>query len=128
MYPGFLQSSVSDPCLGDEYTGSRDSDVSILLPWHVYLMLVKLHVRRAGLLAARSLVRQTSAWLLQVCLAYKYAVHVAKHPLSTTMHGTLLDQRVFESLVARCLPMISDHFQEVDVQLSVASLPWFLSL
>ncbi|OJA15728.1 hypothetical protein AZE42_07251 [Rhizopogon vesiculosus] len=47
---------------------------------------------------------------------------------STTMHGTLLDQRVFESLVARCLPMISDHFQEVDVQLSVASLPWFLSL
>jgi hypothetical protein len=41
------------------------------------------------------------------------------------MHG--LDQRVFESLVQRCLPMIHDHFQEVDVQLSVASLPWFLS-
>ncbi|KAH9975804.1 rab-GTPase-TBC domain-containing protein [Lactifluus volemus] len=47
---------------------------------------------------------------------------------STSMHGTLLDQRVFESLVARCLPIIHDHFQEVDVQLSVASLPWFLSL
>ncbi|KAI0048786.1 TBC-domain-containing protein [Auriscalpium vulgare] len=47
---------------------------------------------------------------------------------STTMHGTLLDQRVFESLVARCLPIIHDYFQEVDVQLSVASLPWFLSL
>lgn len=47
---------------------------------------------------------------------------------SPTMHGTLLDQRVFESLVTRCLPMISDHFQVVDVQLSVASLPWFLSL
>lgn len=47
---------------------------------------------------------------------------------SPTMHGTLLDQRVFESLVTRCLPMISDHFQAVDVQLSVASLPWFLSL
>lgn len=44
------------------------------------------------------------------------------------MHGTLLDQRVFESLVARCLPVIHEHFQEVDVQLSVASLPWFLSL
>lgn len=39
------------------------------------------------------------------------------------MHGTLLDQRVFESLVQRCLPMIHDHFQSVDVQLSVASLP-----
>lgn len=44
------------------------------------------------------------------------------------MHGTLLDQRVFESLVHRCLPIIHDHFSEVDVQLSVASLPWFLSL
>ncbi|KAF7983686.1 hypothetical protein HWV62_19599 [Athelia sp. TMB] len=47
---------------------------------------------------------------------------------SQSMHGTLLDQRVFESLVQRCLPMIHDHFQAVDVQLSVASLPWFLSL
>ena len=47
---------------------------------------------------------------------------------SPSMHGTLLDQRVFESLVHRCLPVIHDHFQEVDVQLSVASLPWFLSL
>jgi TBC1 domain family member 8/9 len=44
------------------------------------------------------------------------------------MYGTLLDQRVFEALVQRCLPMIHDHFQQVDVQLSVASLPWFLSL
>jgi hypothetical protein len=44
------------------------------------------------------------------------------------MYGTLLDQRVFESLVHKCLPMIYTHFQDVDVQLSVASLPWFLSL
>lgn len=44
------------------------------------------------------------------------------------MHGTMLDQRVFESLVQRCLPIIHEHFQDVDVQLSVASLPWFLSL
>ena len=44
------------------------------------------------------------------------------------MHGTLLDQRVFESLVHKCLPIIYDHFTAVDVQLSVASLPWFLSL
>jgi hypothetical protein len=39
------------------------------------------------------------------------------------MHGTLLDQRVFESLVHKCLPIIHDHFQEVDVQLSV----WYVS-
>lgn len=42
---------------------------------------------------------------------------------SPSMEGTLLDQRVFESLVQRCLPMIKDHFASVDVQLSVASLP-----
>ncbi|GFZ47757.1 GTPase-activating protein GYP2 [Saitozyma sp. JCM 24511] len=47
---------------------------------------------------------------------------------SPSMEGTLLDQRVFEALVQRCLPMIKDHFASVDVQLSVASLPWFLSL
>lgn len=47
---------------------------------------------------------------------------------SPSMYGTLLDQRVFEALVQRCLPMIHDHFHAVDVQLSVASLPWFLSL
>ena len=42
------------------------------------------------------------------------------------MEGTLLDQRVFEALVQRCLPMIKDHFSSVDVQLSVASLPYVL--
>lgn len=43
------------------------------------------------------------------------------------MYGTVLDQRVFEHLVERCLPSIHEHFSTVDVQLSVASLPWFLS-
>jgi len=44
------------------------------------------------------------------------------------MYGTLLDQKVFESLVDRTLPILSDHLTKSDVQLSVASLPWFLSL
>ncbi|CAE6473441.1 unnamed protein product [Rhizoctonia solani] len=47
---------------------------------------------------------------------------------SPSMWGTLLDQRVFEALVHRCLPIIHERFIAVDVQLSVASLPWFLSL
>lgn len=47
---------------------------------------------------------------------------------STTMYGTLLDQRVFESLVEKTLPILSDHLIKTDVQLSVVSLPWFLSL
>lgn len=44
------------------------------------------------------------------------------------MYGTLLDQRVFESLVERTLPILSEHLTKSDVQLSVVSLPWFLSL
>lgn len=47
---------------------------------------------------------------------------------STTMYGTLLDQRVFESLVEKTMPILWDHLQKYDIQLSVVSLPWFLSL
>ena len=44
------------------------------------------------------------------------------------MYGTLLDQRVFESLVEKTMPILWDHLIKSDVQLSVVSLPWFLSL
>lgn len=47
---------------------------------------------------------------------------------STTMYGTLLDQKVFESLVERTMPVLWEHLTKSDVQLSVVSLPWFLSL
>lgn len=47
---------------------------------------------------------------------------------STTMYGTLLDQKVFESLVEKTMPILWDHLSKSDVQLSVVSLPWFLSL
>lgn len=47
---------------------------------------------------------------------------------STTMYGTLLDQKVFEALVERTMPILWNHLVKSDVQLSVVSLPWFLSL
>ncbi|KAL1835771.1 hypothetical protein VTJ49DRAFT_6092 [Mycothermus thermophilus] len=47
---------------------------------------------------------------------------------STTMYGTLLDQKVFEALVERTMPILWEHLVRSDVQLSVVSLPWFLSL
>lgn len=47
---------------------------------------------------------------------------------STTMYGTLLDQKVFESLVEKTMPILWEHLVKYDVQLSVVSLPWFLSL
>lgn len=47
---------------------------------------------------------------------------------STTMYGTLLDQRVFEALVEQTMPVLWSHLQKFDLQLSLVSLPWFLSL
>ncbi|QWU87413.1 hypothetical protein CA3LBN_001678 [Candidozyma haemuli] len=47
---------------------------------------------------------------------------------SRTMYGTLLDQRVFESLVENSMPVLWNHISKYDIQLSVISLPWFLSL
>jgi len=47
---------------------------------------------------------------------------------STNMYGTLLDQKVFESLVEKTMPILWEHLVKSDVQLSVVSLPWFLSL
>jgi hypothetical protein len=92
-------------------------------------MQSQLHVRGTGFLVIRCRLRSSITWVLQVWqpLAEVFLIGSITGN-SPSMHGTLLDQRVFESLVTRCLPMIHNHFQEVDVQLSVASLPWFLSL
>lgn len=79
-----------------------------------------------NILAAAILIymsEEQAFWLLEVLCGRLLPGYYAP-----SMHGTMLDQRVFESLVQRCLPLIHDHFQGVDVQLSVASLPWFLSL
>ena len=47
---------------------------------------------------------------------------------SKDMYGTLLDQKVFESLVEQRIPVLWEHLVKSDVNLSVVSLPWFLSL
>ena len=47
---------------------------------------------------------------------------------SKDMYGTLLDQKVFEALVERTMPVLWEHLVKSDVNLSVVSLPWFLSL
>lgn len=80
-----------------------------------------LNIVVAGLLIYMS--EEQAFWLLEVLCD-----RILPGYYSPSMEGTLLDQRVFESLVKRCLPMIHDHFRSVDVQISVASLPWFLSL
>ncbi|RUP44863.1 hypothetical protein BC936DRAFT_148927 [Jimgerdemannia flammicorona] len=47
---------------------------------------------------------------------------------STSMYGALLDQLIFEHLVEKTMPILHEHFKRTDIQLSVACLPWFLSL
>ncbi|KAI8378414.1 rab-GTPase-TBC domain-containing protein [Blakeslea trispora] len=47
---------------------------------------------------------------------------------STSMYGALLDQIIFEHLLEKTMPKLHTHFKETDIQLSVACLPWFLSL
>ncbi|WVQ75931.1 hypothetical protein IAR50_005566 [Cryptococcus sp. DSM 104548] len=80
-----------------------------------------LNIVVAGLLIYMS--EEQAFWLLEILCD-----RILPGYYSPSMEGTLLDQRVFESLVQRCLPMIHEHFRSVDVQISVASLPWFLSL
>lgn len=47
---------------------------------------------------------------------------------STNMYGALLDQICFEQLVEKTMPLLWNHFKRTNVELSVACLPWFLSL
>ncbi|KAF0513918.1 TBC-domain-containing protein [Gigaspora margarita] len=47
---------------------------------------------------------------------------------ATSMYGAILDQLIFEHYVQSKMSILYDHFQKVDIQLSVACLPWFLSL
>lgn len=44
------------------------------------------------------------------------------------MYGVLLDQVVLEELVRKYIPKVTEHFQRKEIQLSVACLPWFLTL
>jgi TBC1 domain family member 8/9 len=46
---------------------------------------------------------------------------------SKTMYGVLLDQKVFEALVRKTMPTLGEHLSKYDIQLSIVSLPWFLS-
>jgi hypothetical protein len=44
------------------------------------------------------------------------------------MYGVLLDQMVLEELVRKNIPRMYHNLKEKDIQLSVACLPWFLTL
>ncbi|ORE19170.1 TBC-domain-containing protein, partial [Rhizopus microsporus] len=62
-------------------------------------------------------------WLLHVLVD-----RICPGYYSTSMYGALLDQIIFEQLVKKTMPMLWDHFKKTEVELSIACLPWFLSL
>ncbi|KAI9296928.1 TBC-domain-containing protein [Neoconidiobolus thromboides FSU 785] len=47
---------------------------------------------------------------------------------STSMYGALLDQAVFEYLVADLMPILDTSLTKKGITLSLVSLPWFLTL
>ncbi|KAJ1669189.1 GTPase activating protein (GAP), partial [Coemansia sp. RSA 25] len=47
---------------------------------------------------------------------------------SPSMYGASLDQAVFQSLVDDTMPALAASFRRRDIQLSIACLPWFLTL
>jgi hypothetical protein len=47
---------------------------------------------------------------------------------ASNMMGAVVDNKVFDSLVTLYMPVLWNHFKAKDIQLSVVSLPWFLTL
>ncbi|KAJ1733010.1 GTPase activating protein (GAP) [Coemansia sp. Benny D160-2] len=47
---------------------------------------------------------------------------------SPSMYGASLDQSIFQSLVEDTMPMLASALKRNDIQLSIACLPWFLTL
>lgn len=47
---------------------------------------------------------------------------------TVNMVGAVTDNHVFEKLVKQVMPILGEHFEKYDIQLSVACLPWFLTL
>ncbi|KAJ3001017.1 hypothetical protein HDV02_000086 [Globomyces sp. JEL0801] len=47
---------------------------------------------------------------------------------SINMVGAVIDNNVFDKLVKQFMPILGDHLVKHEIQLSVACLPWFLTL
>jgi hypothetical protein len=47
---------------------------------------------------------------------------------TVNMVGAVIDNQVFITMVGKFMPILANHFKKYDIQLSVACLPWFLSL
>ncbi|KAJ1332801.1 hypothetical protein BSLG_008430 [Batrachochytrium salamandrivorans] len=69
------------------------------------------------------LTEEQAFWILTVLCAQMLPGYY-----TVNMVGAVIDNHVFESLVHRFMPVLGDHIKRYDIQLSVACLPWFLSL
>ncbi|KAF9438208.1 TBC1 domain member 9B [Entomortierella beljakovae] len=54
--------------------------------------------------------------------------HLLPDYYSKTLLGAQVDQKVFSHLVRISLPLISNHFEEIDLDQATITIPWFLCL
>lgn len=54
--------------------------------------------------------------------------HTLKGYYTKDMLGSMVDQRVFEVLLAQYQPKVFDHIQKLEIPIAWFTLPWFLCL
>ncbi|KAI8903108.1 rab-GTPase-TBC domain-containing protein [Gorgonomyces haynaldii] len=69
------------------------------------------------------LTEEQAFWLLTVICDQKLPGYY-----TVQMVGAVVDNHVFETMVHRFMPLLGDHIKKHEIQLSVACLPWFLTL
>lgn len=66
---------------------------------------------------------EQSFWLLTIITSQKLPGYY-----TVSMVGAIIDNEVFEILLQQTMPILGAHLKQQDIQLSVACLPWFLTL
>jgi hypothetical protein len=69
------------------------------------------------------LTEEQAFWILTV-----FTERVLPGYYTVNMVGAMIDNQVFALMINRLMPVLADHFKKYSIQISVACLPWFLSL
>ena len=46
----------------------------------------------------------------------------------TTMTGVIIDQKIFEEMVKKFIPDLGKKFKQIELDISIFSVPWFVCL
>ncbi|KAJ3364234.1 hypothetical protein HDU91_002667, partial [Kappamyces sp. JEL0680] len=76
-----------------------------------------------GINSLRRVLYEEAFWLLTVLTERMLPGYY-----TVNMVGAVIDNHVFDKLVKQLMPILGDHLAKHEIQLSVACLPWFLTL